>query len=437
MIMKPSCLNAIFIISVMLAGGASNTTLAATSSTANPIELTMMTLPSELTNREIEAFEKDNPDIHIKLVELSPRLMELGIASGDLPDVFRVEARQMSALVRDRLVLDITNEMTKSRRIAFDDLAKAANYYVFDGRYYGLPKDWSLDLSLYVYTKAFKEAGLPIPSTTEPMTYAELADLAGKLTQRTGYKVTRAGYYTYSIESDIRSILMQRGSTLFNQDSTEMRLTNNPIALEVMRYFYDLSLDGRLGLTPESPDAVNTFRAGGLPIVQYGYWMGAAVSPGQPVYGQVVMLPAPTWDRRLPRINMTIGPIGLAVSATTKHPQEAYRFFEWYTVGKGAELRARTGWGVPTLLSMQSLLPQKTPLDRQRFDVLQSELPYSNWRLAPHPYRSISTTFNQSWVSNLELARAGKIDFAKFASNIQEEVNLAILNELRGSGKRP
>lgn len=396
-----------------------------------------MTTYRELTNEEVAAFQKDNPDILIRVIENIPQIFELGVATGDVPDLFRVEARQIPVLVKDGLLLDITDALTKSKLIALDDIHKTANYYLVHGRYYGLPKDWSLDFSLYIYNKAFKEAGVPIPSTTEPMTYAELAELAGKLTQRKGNRVTRSGFYTYSPERAINAILTQRGARLFNDDSSEMQLTGNPVAREVVRYFYDMALDGRMPTTAESTDHFLSFFDGKLAIAQYGYWLGAMVTKEKVVHNHVTMLPAPTWDRRLPRLNTSVGPVGLAISAKTKHPEAAYRFFEWYIAGKGAEARARTGWGAPTLISMQDLLPQGTPFDRQRLAVLRSELPYSNWKLSQINYRSAIVAFNRSWVVNVELARAGKIGFNEFASNLQEEVNLAIQDEKRAAGKRP
>lgn len=404
---------------------------------AKPVELVVMTTHRELTSEEVAAFQNDNPDIRLKVVENIPQLFELGVATGDMPDLFRVEARQIPALVKDGLLLDITDALTKSKRIAFDDIHKNANYFLVRGRYYGLPKDWSLDFSLYIYNQAFKEAGLPIPSTTEPMTYAELAELAGKLTQRKGSRVTRPGFYTYAPERAINAILTQRGARLFNDDSSEMQLTGNPIAREVVRYFYDMGLDGRMPTTPESTDLFLSFFDGKLAITQYGYWFGAMVTKDKVVHNQVTMLPAPTWDRRLPRLNTSVGPVGLAISAKTKHPDAAYRFFEWYIAGKGAEARARTGWGAPALMSMQDLLPQSTPFDRQRLAVLRSEIPYSDWKLPQINYRSAVVAFNRSWAVNMELARAGKIGFDEFSSNLQEEVNLAIQDEKRLSGKRP
>lgn len=404
---------------------------------SRPVELTVMTTRRELTVEEVAAFEKENPDIRVNVVENIRQLLDVGIAAGDMPDLFRVEAGQIPGLVKDGVLLDITDAIAKSKLINLDDLSKNANYYVVNGRYYGLPKDWSLDFSLFIYNQAFKEAGVPIPSTTEPMTYAELFELAGKLTKRNGNRAVRPGFFTYAPERVITAILTQRGSSLFDKNSGEMRLTGNPIALEVVRYFYDMGLDGRMHIAPESTKVFLSFFDGKLPITQYGYWFGALVTKDKVVHNQVTMLPAPTWDRRLPRLNTSVGPVGMALSAKTRHPEAAYRFFEWYVAGKGAEARARTGWGAPTLLSMQQFLPQTTPFDRQRLAVLKSELPYSDWTLPQGPHRGAITVFNRSWTTNMELAKAGRIGFDEFASNLQEEVNLAIQSEKRSSGKRP
>jgi len=78
---------------------------------------------------------------------------------------------------------------------------------------------------------------------------------------------------------------------------------------------------------------------------------------------------------------------------------------------------------------MFDLLPHDSAFDQQRLSVLKSELPYSDWVLPVYPYRSIPTTFNQSWASNIQRAIAGDIDFETFADALQDEVNLGILSE--------
>jgi multiple sugar transport system substrate-binding protein len=402
--------------------------------------LRVVSLPYELSEDEIASFEEANPDIKIELLDWQTFSYDTAVALGEIPDVMRVQATDMPALVQEGLVQDLTPYFEASDRIRIDDFASATNYYRFDDHYYGLPKDWSLDFSLYVYNPAFEAAGIPIPNTEEPLTYAEVANLAQQLTMVEGETVIQYGFYTYFLERTIASILTQRDHSLFTDNYTEMHLVSHPAddemhlvdnheALEVIHFFYDMALNDSMYPYTSSSSTWKLIIEGQIAIFQYGYWFGGAVTEDMPIYDQLTMLPAPTWDRELPRLNTTIGPVGMVISSSTQHPDEAYRFFEWYTVGEASVERAEAGWGAPNLLSQFDLLPQDTEFDRQRLSVLQSELPYSDWILPIYPYQGIITTFSESWNRNIELARIGEVDFDIFVSNLQEAINLAILNE--------
>jgi multiple sugar transport system substrate-binding protein len=321
------------------------------------------------------------------------------------------------------LALDLTDFLNASNVIKVNDLFSVADYYKFDGRYYGLPKDWSPDLSLYVDRSAFQAAGIPLPSETEPLTYAELAKLARSLTLKTNGQVTRYGYFLPDYLSSITSVLLQRNTALFNKDFTKMHLTTNPIAMEVLRYFYDMGVDGTLN---PNIDSEGDFWGDKMPsaIVQWGYWFGGSLDTTSQNYANLVMLPAPTWDPKLPRIDTSFGPTGLAINTNTKHPKEAYRLLEWYVAGDGSKTRTVQGQGVPILRSTFDLLPKTNAFDKQRYDVLTGELKSANWKFPIYP----NDTFNTSWSKNILLAAQGKIDFETFALNIEQDVNLALLN---------
>lgn len=412
------------------------TEISQASAAQKPITLTVMSLSNEVTPAYIAAFEAANPDIRIQFIEYSQNLLDVGLVNGDLPDIFRLLGGAHLPLVKKGLLLDITDYITRSKVITFDDIVQACtDSVIVNGRYYGFPNDWPTPefTSLYVYNTAFEEAGLSIPSTTEPLTYAELAGIAKKLTAKHG----RPAYYTFAFERTVSEILAQCRTSMFNEDFTEMHLTDNPKAMEVMRYFYDLAVSGVMHVTPLNPDIGFSFFDGKLPITQFGYWMGALVTPKTAVYGKVTMLPGPVWDRSLPRVYSTSGSAKLVISAATKQPEAAYRFVEWYVAGLPGIERARTGWGFPTLRSMDKLLPRETAFDRQRLEIILQTLKHPSTPLPEYPYRSIEPTFNQSWTRNIELAQAGQMTFEEFASNLQEEVNLAILNEINQAGSEP
>lgn len=409
----------------------------ATSASAR-VDIAVMTLGNELTATQIAEFEALNPDIRLVFIEHSASLLDILMATKDLPDVLRLGQLDHVPLVQRGLLLDITPYISASRVIALDDLHEQSIAEVAVGRrYYGLPQGMQTPdfASLYINQQTFRNSGVPLPSLTEPLTYEELGLIARTLSAKTG----RPAFYSFFFERTLAAAMAQRGTRMFNADMSEMNLTGNAIAMDVVRYFYDLAVARAMYSTPATPGIAVLFENGELPISQSGYWMGAVVTPQTAAYGQVTMLPPPVWDRSLPRHGAYLGGTRLVVSAASRHPAQAYRFIEWYVAGKPAQERARRGWGFPLLRSMEPLLPQDTEFDRQRLRVALESL---KWPVADVPaYPTLSTVpaFNQSWARNIELAINGKLEFAEFASNVQEDVNLAIRDEMtsRHADNRP
>lgn len=398
-------------------------------SAQEPVTIWVMTQDNELSDEDIAEFEAANPDIQIEFTNIDGFNFDLAVATGDMPDVVRVNSTQMFGLVAGGYLLDLTSYFESSSLIQINDIASAADYFRFNERYYGLPKDWSPDFTVWISNAAFEAAGIPIPDTNTPLTYAELADLADALTVRDGDTIVKPGLFIPNQIYTITQILIQHNTSMFNDDYTEMQLTQNPVAMEVTRFFYDMSLAGNLNL---DYSMMGKAWEDGLPMIQWGYWYGGSIAQDSPLYGQLTMLPAPTWNHDLPRVDMTGGPVGLAISASSSHPDEAYRFFEWYIVGTKGQERTAGGWGAPPLKSMFDLLPQDTLFDQQRFNVLNEELQFSNWQLPNYPHTNTVNVFNEAWQLLIHQAVAGEIDFETFASNLQEIVNLSILSEQTG-----
>jgi|GEM_PF-3870963 len=393
------------------------------------ITVSVMTLGNELTHEQIAEFEAQNPDTRIAFFEHSSNLLDILLATNDLPDVFRLGQVEDHSLVERGLLLDITDRIAHSKLLSLADMrGETAADVSVDGRYYGLPQGLSTPdfTSLYVNTAALERAGIPMPRLDEPLTYAELAELASALTAKTG----RPAFYSYFFERTLTAALVQRGGRMFNDDFSAMTLIDNPKALEVLRYFYDLGVTGAMYIPPATPGIAFMFENGELPISQSGYWMGTVVTPATPAYGHVTMLLPPVWDRRLPRVASYLGGTKLVISSTSNHPDQAYRFIEWYVAGKPAAERARRGWGFPLLRAMEALLPSETEFDRQRLRVALDSLKLPVARLPLYPYPDILPAFNQSWTRNMALAKSGRIKFEVFASNLQEDVNLAIQDDM-------
>ena len=291
---------------------------------------------------------------------------------------------------------------------------------------YGMTKDWSPDFTLFANKKAFAEANVPLPSTTEPMTYAQLAEIGTKLTKKEGDRTLRwgLGFFNELTDRIVMNILAEQDQRLYTDDFSRIRLTDNPPAQEALRYFFDLAKAGVIA-SPVNPSPSCTgddFTKGTVAIAQYGYWF-QAMAESDETKGEVVMLPAPTWSGK--RLNPTMTATGLVVSRATKSPDLAWKVFEWYMGGQPALDRFASGWGVPSLNSKLDLLPSTTDFHKQTRMVLDGELPYAEQPLQFNPYIN-GGTFNTVWTKHFESALRDQTTFEQLLQNVETDMNAAI-----------
>lgn len=397
---------------------------------AEQIELSVMLPTNELSDEQMAEFEAANPDIKLIRVENDVTVLNAMLAAGTPPDIIRASAFEIPRYVQQGILLDITSYLEQSDMIELEDIAPAANYFVIDGASYGLPKDWSPDFSLFFSNNALDEAGLDVPSATEPMTFAELADIARQLTVKEGDRTLQFGFIFDQMERQVQYFLAQTGGSLYSEDYTEINLTNNPEAEEILRTFHDLAVEDVIPnpLNPAASWPGEVFMNGNAAIVSYGYWFSGMVNGAteeSPVYEAVTMVPSPVWEEGLPRYNPTWGPAGTTIATASPNPDAAFRFFEWYNAGDPAVGRASSGWGVPALHSLESLMPVETPFQQAAFEHVQNELPVADYVIPINPYYQTSV-FDSAWSTYLEDVLRGTLTFEEMLELMEAEINAAI-----------
>jgi multiple sugar transport system substrate-binding protein len=397
-----------------------------------PTEVTVMWNLGEFSKDDISYFEARHPNVKIELIADDPAKLAAMFASGNPPDVFRVQGPAMPQLIRRGLIRPLTSYFRASDLVRPGDLAGANNYYKWDGKrigsgeLYGMVKDWSPDFNVYLYTKAFKDAKVDMPSWKQRPTYRELRDIGAKLAarRRGGRPVYRGFVHSNDlawIDRTVMNMLGEKGRSLFADNFTRLNLTKNPEAVKIFRYFYNLSRQ-RVDVNPLVPTTSwggEEFIAGKVGMVQYGYWF-SGMAESKITKGKVVVLPAPTWGR-VPR-NPTITATGGVISARSRKADAAWEVFEYYMGGKPARDRAGSGWGVPGLKSLYELMPSQTAFQKQVQSVLQKELALDTRPLQFNPYLSdvaVSTTYKK----HLEQALKGRISFTQMLERIEREVN--------------
>lgn len=399
----------------------------------------------ELSDESLKIFTDRNPELTVERVPNDETRLKAMIAGGTPPDVFQLGGGQMSAYLNQGILLKLNDYFAASSLLKLDDLAPANSFFKWDGKrlgsgdVYGMAKDWSPDYSFWINPDAFKEAGLAIPDDKQPITYAKLAEYAAALTKKSGDKYERIGmtYETYSLDAVMQFRLAEDGANLYSPDFKQVLIKDSPGAVEVLRYYYDLSQQGYTWtpLNP-SPNGWNgkDFTLGLSGAASNGYWFSGLLrgSDDSPVHNKAIMLPAPTWGKL--RYSPAYGPSGAVVAASSKNPDAAWKFFEFINAQEPATERATSGWGVPALTSLFSLMPQETDFDKQAYRVVQDEIANAAFVREINPYFASGSAFEATWKTNLELALRGEIDFDKLVETVDADMNQALQDGLSAAG---
>jgi multiple sugar transport system substrate-binding protein len=403
----------------------------APAATTGGTKLTVMYQQNELSDDEVKQFMSENPGITVERIDSDATKFKAMLTAGTPPDLFRTQGPQVPNLVERKIVRDLNDYFQSSGVLKIEDLAPANSLYVYKGGRYGMVKDWSPDFNLFVSKPAFEEAGLPLPSATEPLRYSDLPALAKKLTKREGDRTTRMGWGNpegLTLVRTLQIVLAEQDQNLYKDDFSAITLTGNPKAVEFLKYVYDLAKENVTWnpLNPSPSWAGDDFVKGQVGIVQYGYWFSGmiATTKDAAVGGdKTLFVPAPTWSGK--QLNPTISGTGMVMAQATKNPEAAWKFFEYYMTGAPAQARAKSGWGVPPLKSQYAQMPQESDFQKQVQQVLQDSLKYADYALAANPYYDDSA-FDTSWASNLEQALRGSITFDQLIQNVESDVNAAI-----------
>jgi multiple sugar transport system substrate-binding protein len=376
-----------------------------TAPTAEPASVEQVTIKTsfsegELSKDQIAEFEAANPNIKIEIVVVDGTKLAAQLATGDAPDVIRISgAFETGGYVIKGIAMDITDQINASSVINKDDLMSIDNVFRFDGQtigkgpFYGLPKDWSSDYAIWYNKKVFEAAGVPLPDPTVPLTWPEVMTLAKKLTIK-GKQYGLAANEWGKTEPNFNIMLdylASAGATINAEDNSSMNFD-----VPAVKDFLALWLDAvKSNVGPNSVNGDKTsggdlFTQNKVAMMINGYWYSGALRSNDATKTHLSdfgMLPAPLAPGGK-RVSPTGGATGAIINKATKHPKEAWTFFEWFMGGKPADDRAKTGWGLPAFTSKMSLLPQDTDFDKQVYAVLQDELKYAGDFLPVNPYLS-------------------------------------------------
>ncbi|MFC5401231.1 ABC transporter substrate-binding protein [Cohnella soli] len=359
----------------------------------------------EIFDEQIAEFEAAHPNIHVERVDsdFNKLMSQIAAKSEITPDIFRLFGASEFPFYASRgLALDLQPYFDKSEIFKQDDLLDATNIFRWDGKVsgqgdiYGFPKDWAPDFNLFINKKLFEEAGIPIPSDKQSLTWEQVMEYAKKLTKKNGEKVEQWGLYDplgggVAMNQDLMlAQLASLGQSLYSADNSSIVL-DTPEAKKVMQYWIDAvqAPVGPSALHTEALNFIDLFSQDKLGMMIVGYWFSGMLRTNELTKNHLddfVMLPAPIMEGGK-RVEATRSGTGGIIYSGTKHPNEAWTVFEWFYGAKPAEDRAKGGWGVPGFKSRIELLPQETNFDKQTHSIIVDDL--KNLTTLPYnPYMS-------------------------------------------------
>ncbi|MHB8278652.1 MAG: ABC transporter substrate-binding protein [Candidatus Humimicrobiaceae bacterium] len=400
------------------------------------VTITLMRDAAEMPDTVIQAFEAANEGIKVNVVENDSAKLMAMVASGNPPDIFRINAIGSPYWINKGLLMDLTPYLEKSIDMA--DLFLVNDMFRWDGKtqgqgpYYGIVKDWSLDYMYYYNKDALKEAGVPEPSDDKPLTFNEFSDLINKVVIYKDGKVERYGYGFTDDEFNgyFMYLLASKGKTLFKDNGTKLNI-DDPDVKALFKWWFDEAKTYHAMHNPidPAPDWDGPlFQVGRVAVMWDGYWFGPIINEGGKIApDRFGFAPAPMYGDK--RVNATGGGTGYVISKGTKNFEAAWKFYEYWMLGDEAIARAKSGWGLPARKSMMKYVPQETAFDKYRLAQVNKELPFQIV-LQFTPYlrdSALISIYNQQ----MEPALKGQIDFDTALKNLAKEIDSMIAKEMK------
>jgi len=397
--------------------------------------VTFMCIETDLPKDFVDKFNAANPDINLVRTEEDWTKWTADAMAGSASDLIRMGTGTDTAYYAKRgLLYDMTKMIQASKIVKMDDIDKAGNAaYQFDGNdfgkgaWYGLTKDYN-NIGCLTYNKEmFKAAGVAFLSETKPITYYdELYNLAKKLTKKeSSGKVTVWGYDVYNdwVQFLVSDMATAQGISFYG-DAKKSVMNNDPKLKDLWKYWTrfqveDISSNLR---NPNSGWQGSAFQSDRIAIAQLGYWFGAQMQSNKGYETKYGWAPTPIVRTGAKRSTNTLGATGIVMYAKTKVPKEAFRVWEWYIGGDYGLERARTGWGIPALLSMRKYLPEDNAYNKSRKAIAFDDAKYfTAWQASPY---IIWKPFSTAYGKHLDDLVKGTITADKFTDLMFADVNV-------------
>ncbi|MES1022279.1 ABC transporter substrate-binding protein [Gloeocapsa sp. BRSZ] len=281
----------------------------------------------------VKDFEAKNPDIRINIIEgpnatnLLEDLYTSAFILGDSPyDLVNMDVIWTPKFAAAGWLMDLTDRMSPEELEAFSDADVEGSRY--EGRLYRIPMRSDVGM-LYYRTDLLEQAGLQPPET-----FAELIQASQTLQQKDlinwGY-VWQGRQYEGLVAMFIE-VLEGFGGFWVNPETLEVGL-DRPETVQAINFLKDTVAQGISppGVTTYQEEETRRFFQSGQAafLRNWPYVWPLAQEEGSPIEGRIAIKPMVATPGR--NGGACLGGWGLGISATTRHPEEAWRAIQFFT----------------------------------------------------------------------------------------------------------
>ncbi len=318
--------------------------------------------------QSVAQFMQQHPNIKVT-IEYTPwaqywQKLSTEFAAGNAPDVFWDHLAYFPQFVQQGQLTDLTSLIKQDNVDMSQYYPQLVQEWTYNGKVYGLPKDWDTIAILY-NKQMFQKAGLPAPTnlTWNPTDGGTFLQLAQKLTlDRNGKHIGDAGFdanhinqYGYVSENNAQegfwNFIAMNGGKILDKPFGQNFQLDQPPAVQALQFLVDLV--NKYHVSPSAAEtnnnsgvAIQLFQGGHAAMVTAGSWELTQVSQQTSIPWGVAQLPA--------------GPNGVmsvfngltdAIYVKTPHPKEAWELEKWLASSQSEHILGSGGFVWPAIKS--------------------------------------------------------------------------------------
>ena len=326
--------------------------------------------------KSIDLFEKLHPNIHVTIEQVpygsyKPKITAQYI-SGNAPDVFWVNTPWIADWVKGGVLTDITRKVRDANIDLSQYYPSLVKLHEYNGRLYGLPKDWDT-IAFYYNKDYFKKVGVAPSSslTWAPDGSRSFLPYLKKLTTDTaGHNASDPKFDPHSVKTyamastnDLQGsygsyLAMNGGSVLPRQyatksvfDSPQNRATFTWLTRTLPGAHVTVPA-GQTGANGASDNIQTLFSEGRMAMLQTGDWLTGAIAQLSASSFKVGVMPLPSGPKG--RISVFNG-LTDGIASNTEHPEAAWELVQWLASARSQRILGSGGYVWPAIKRLDPL----------------------------------------------------------------------------------